>query len=695
LKHPNEETIGTDINPSPSKSRPGSGRQPNSKKDNIQRLVMEEVARVMRDENLRSGAAGGTGSSNKRFSVFQTNANSGAYTNRDDVSVGGGGADGKLESEKLTGLRYELLKIQQELLRRQVLDPKYYKATSVDTTMADNFVGKSLQPSAAAGGESLTKRYVPIVETEVSFADASTVNGLQGINTSLTPASNSAVITGIVANPNKGIVEVMHDLLNDNLLVRLLRMVNLDRHGQEIDPDKLSTGEEVVVKIGREAFAFMRVSKLTLNRITAHTLETVLTDTQSSHKLSKLENLLHQIRNNALQRPLPRGRMLLQVDRTLFASQLTANGVLAMLEIRRNDDCDGLIVIVTPTVNLLAVGGHTVTDPQVAEKQNLLGGPITLTVSDKELQVLLINQRSLYILAQCKWSCMEMVAQWLGSRIILKRVRVLDNEEDMHVGAADDQFLQQVDKRLPKGQRLLMTASDIVVDQQTMSPTQVSQTGGPNPRDSPKKSKSTRAVMSQSGKSTKFASSKSDAATNVQAGPNTSQALHADQDDDLSVDSTAFTQSSPANLNSNTIPGGKYIDTVLPAADSLRFAYNDPILLDLKLDRHVDVAKTAVSQWKARNIPVIHGIKIRLRAFQDLELLKIGVCAIIPHARHRKDESSSTSKLIDYSQLNENEEDPEEYFAQVNTKPTEINLMFQLTAFELTVFGANEALEDR
>jgi hypothetical protein len=78
-----------------------------------------------------------------------------------------------------------------------------------------------------------------------------------------------------------------------------------------------------------------------------------------------------------------------------------------------------------------------------------------------------------------------------------------------------------------------------------------------------------------------------------------------------------------------------------------------------------------------------------------MELLKLYAVVTVPHPRHRKDATSSTSKLIDYSQLNENEEDAEDYFSVENTKPVEINLNFQLTAFELTVFGSNECLDDR
>ena len=48
-------------------------------------------------------------------------------------------------------------------------------------------------------------------------------------------------------------------------------------------------------------------------------------------------------------------------------------------------------------------------------------GSTSLRVSDKELRILLLNQRGLYDLAMVRWSSMVTVANWLSSRVVLSR----------------------------------------------------------------------------------------------------------------------------------------------------------------------------------------------------------------------------------------------------------------------------------
>lgn len=47
---------------------------------------------------------------------------------------------------------------------------------------------------------------------------------------------------------------------------------------------------------------------------------------------------------------------------------------------------------------------------------------MTLEVFDKELLILLINQRSLFLLSQTKWPSLEVVADWLITRVNVKRI---------------------------------------------------------------------------------------------------------------------------------------------------------------------------------------------------------------------------------------------------------------------------------
>jgi hypothetical protein len=266
-------------------------------------------------------------------------------------------------------------------------------------------------------------------------------------------------------------------------------------------------------------------------------------------------------------------------------------------------------------------------------------GPITVAVSDKELQVLLINQRSLYILAQTKWSCMEMVAQWLATRITIKKVKVLDNEI---------------------GQESSMQKSIKVQAMQMETP-------------------QNRAAALKPGRDA------SPVHELIEHDATMAKTLEKIADDDahsVSVDGDAASNAGIVTT------GGKFIDNT-------QAAQNAPVLLDLTIDRRVEIPKAVQAQWKCRNIPVIAGMRVKLRSWQDLELLHISVTIFIPHPRLRKDTSSSEAKLIDYSQLEDGVEDIEEYFDKKALKPIEITVSFQLSSFELSVFGCTEPIEDK
>ena len=53
---------------------------------------------------------------------------------------------------------------------------------------------------------------------------------------------------------------------------------------------------------------------------------------------------------------------------------------------------------------------------------------MTLEVFDKELLILLINQRSLFLLSQTKWPSLEVVADWLVTKVNVKRIYLRNND---------------------------------------------------------------------------------------------------------------------------------------------------------------------------------------------------------------------------------------------------------------------------
>jgi hypothetical protein len=86
--------------------------------------------------------------------------------------------------------------------------------------------------------------------------------------------------------------------------------------------------------------------------------------------------------------------------------------------IERDIDCSGLIVTCTPLVN----SDSAVSGVKSKRLEFEVGyGSISLRLSDKELHILLLNQRGLYDLALLRWESMISVSQWLASRVILKR----------------------------------------------------------------------------------------------------------------------------------------------------------------------------------------------------------------------------------------------------------------------------------
>ena len=94
--------------------------------------------------------------------------------------------------------------------------------------------------------------------------------------------------------------------------------------------------------------------------------------------------------------------------------------------IERDEDDSGIIITVTPISSLSdgrasssSGAGRTVTLAGVERDPTY--GSTSLRVSDKELRVLLLNQRGLYDLAMGRWSSMITVANWLSSRIVLQR----------------------------------------------------------------------------------------------------------------------------------------------------------------------------------------------------------------------------------------------------------------------------------
>lgn len=295
----------------------------------------------------------------------------------DNGEVGGGGG-------LLSSVRYELNKMQQELLRRHILDPRHYAVTSVD---AINHASKGL-----------------------TVADINAF-GLGGKNKKKAPIDDS--ITGsttllerIIDAPTMlGDVRLFVTLILDYDTMELRCTIHSSREDafrhKIIDELPLGTDNKLV----NIEIAATKVSRLIFSKITEHTVEDLIHATSDVKKkmLQNVSSVINEMIQNAV---VPHGELVFNVDRSLFTKRFSEDNVLIDLLVSRNDECNGVIVRVTPLAGLF----HS----------NV--GPIVLHLSDHELEVLLIAQHSMFEKGMEKWSSMEVVAQWLANKVIIKKV---------------------------------------------------------------------------------------------------------------------------------------------------------------------------------------------------------------------------------------------------------------------------------
>ena len=497
--------------------------------------------------------------------------------------------DALTEDEKITSLRYELVKMQQELLRRQVLDPRYYDVASMD--------------KHALVERGLT---VPTLDT----GDGS-VAGLMGKRAEKKqPAREMPVCEKTVpVRDGTASSEVALDLVNDRLILRLARIIEIDEDGQEVDQEaKLKAeeeGEAPEYEIKKEPMATMIVSKLMLNRLTNLQLDHIIDEKDDEMRLKKLFPVMDQLRPFYQSIELEEQYGVVDVDRVLLKTAITYNGVAMDVVIVRNVACDGVTIQLVP----LSSG--------VGDVDN---GPMMIDVADKELQVLLINQRGLYLLSQSKWSCMEMVAQWLSSRIQVKRIAILGPGEKV--------------KEDPK-----LTAKRAAAEK--------------------------RRLQITGGSSTTLSPIKSD--------PNSTTGDIKNMDDTMEI-------------TGGTIGGEENPLGSLDFADLAPKAKR-ATMLEVNLDRQVEISGIADKQWRTRNVPFIKDMKVTLEAWQDMDMIRFDITLTFPHPSKRK---AKKGAVVDFATIDAGGIGDDD-----NKEPIIVRKSISLTATELSIFGTAEALGER
>jgi hypothetical protein len=576
----------------PKKRALSAGLVGQKKREKITEVVRKELVKALQDKELLQSLKLGRKNHYKKMvedweSLSQDN---------------GGGVD----AETLSSVRYELLKIQQELLRRKVLDPRYYKAVSLDTLNAEARGGTSAVNEHMKHAQ--TARYSLLYEVDVTLGDTS-----------------------------EGKIEVLFDAATDSMLCRIVKMAKLDDNGDEIfDKLAVESGDAIVSKVVKQALAFMKLSRLIIHRATGYTLDDIF-EAHPGDRANMLETIMFQLHQHASINPLPNNRLYLDINRLLYKTTLVTAGIIADLEISRNLDCNTMVIKLT-SLNILA--SHCIVE-----------------ISDQSLQVLLLNQQSLYAVAKTKWSAMEMVAQWLTTRVRVKRVRFISDQENIH----DDENIE-----LENFDPAKSNASDKKMAQ-SLSLSGVQQEESRDAREN---------MMSRES-----------------ADDNRDSFSRQESLESMSTDGHSRIESTVSNSISTIATPSKIAQKIKEM--KIHPIAEPRVLLDMAINRRVELSKVALMQWKSRNVPNLTGMKIKFLAFQDLSLLKIIITLTIPHARLRRDKTGKSRHLIDFSQVDEGEEDLEEYYDEKKLKPTIIRLQYVLTADELAIFGHAELYEDR
>jgi hypothetical protein len=536
-------------------------------------------------------------------------------------------------SDEFEHLKYELLKMQQELLRRKVLDPRHYGAGVVARNgKLDGSVSymSSVSTDDISTAGSDTKDF----KSSRSLVKKNKLSDPVLICSRNIHIANYDGSIDVLLSP---LTDLLHVVFNPDPVTKLVREPSANEQSGDLD----SLGDDSAAPAVYMRYE-MKVTKLSINRLIGKQVESIL-EVDMEAKVRLLTPLFDKFMEC-----LPRGDLLaedselqrtrveaagnavggetlvnltLSINRSLYTETLTSGGVALNVVVARDTACTGLVVECTPLPGALKLKDG---------KWDL--GPVTLFIHDKELQVLLINQRGLFKLAQSKWSCMEMVAQWVVSRLQAKRVPIFTSKITSIAGSeeiADD-----------AKQSFGETASDIQRDSN---------------------------------------------------GPGTSG------------------EASPGQIVNLTAK------SFAEARESLG---DNPMLLDVDIDRSVDVPDEVLAVWRARNAPTLTGSEYFINAHQDMEMLYFDLKARLPDAETRFNLDrieAERKKLLDalvkrkrgglriYTMYDEDEEfleDENEYTVSAeeiladNIKYVEIPFTFGLMGIELLIFGSIEMLED-
>lgn len=483
--------------------------------------------------------------------------------------------------DALSSVRYELNKMQQELLRRQVLDPRHYTVTSVD---AITHAKRGLTVDNLNAFDPLQRR-TQQVTSEQSLMPVEIASKVIKVPQTEESSTFMSLLNTIILRPET----------NDLLCTVSLSYDDAVKYG--FIKDESSTS----LRVNRSAqiLTYFTVSPLIFSKLnTEYTIQDLI-ETKPDHRKRLMQNIFEQMDRICRIIPLPRGSFVLPLDRSLFAKQFAEDNVLVDLLISRNLDCNGLQVQCTPIAGLFGAGGI---------------GPVTITISDYELEVLLISQHGLFDKGKQRWDSMAVIANWIAGRLHVRKV-------------------------------LTSTSIEVLA---------------PKP-------------------------------------------AHSIANDLESVASQLTYENEDAANAANTLTT-KNMTTTYKGKDAITSSQS-LLMLEVYIDRHIDISTTLIDHWKSRNVTKILGLDVSISARQDLETMEILVTILVPSKlTHKKlldeqdiqhaDEKGGKKKkgLLTFDTYSSDDDEDEYAYEEDNT--TEIKLSYRLTRAELLIFGSTELIEN-
>lgn len=302
---------------------------------------------------------------------------------------------GPTQNETIESLRYELYKMQTELLRREVLDVRNYDVKSIDDitkSNRDKEISNFLNSNNSIK-KSNKRKNLNINKDLVLF---------------LTLYSNIIKITyqdkELILNASI-LVDLEFQLIKCSITISHIDAINfhfIDLINNNIENNNIDGNNHY------ELFSF-NLTRLTFNRLTKYNYNKLIEVKRLTYPkyTEKIEGLILEYIKEV---PLPSGKIIPRIDRNLYQTKVTQDNVLVNVLVMRNDNDDGLIFNCIPLAGIF--GNET----------NGGMSPVLLFLPDNELEVLLFAQPGLFDQAITNWNSMTNVVKWLVSRLTIKKI---------------------------------------------------------------------------------------------------------------------------------------------------------------------------------------------------------------------------------------------------------------------------------